>query len=206
MRLRDLFSESTTVLDESAAWTKYIRVAKNDAVLTIEPKNLLLHTSGKGLWSIRADAVPIAEITQYVDFEYGGTELKVVFDPDDWDVSKAGLIYTDPLFERELRAYMKTLGFPAKIVDDIGYSEQGMQEEDYVSFDAYDLGNLILEYALLGDLSTINSRKQQILGRLIQHANDGQKSIVQAILDGLDNHNVNWPELAAIRKRLGSDD
>jgi hypothetical protein len=46
-----------------------------------------------------------------------------------------GLIYTDKLFKAELRAYLQTLGFTAEEANDVEYSEQGMQSDNYVSCD-----------------------------------------------------------------------
>ena len=93
----------------------------------------VLHTDGRGYWSRTAKAVPITKLHVECNNDYTFGELRVYFDPKDWDVETEGLIYTDKLFERELFAYL---------VDDrglvwrgCGYSEQGMQGDDYVSFD-----------------------------------------------------------------------
>ena len=43
-----------------------------------------------------------------------------------------GFIYTDPLFLHTLKMYMYDMGIDTT---DITYSEQGMQGDDYVSFD-----------------------------------------------------------------------
>ena len=44
-----------------------------------------------------------------------------------------GLIYTDKDFIAELRMFLAQHGLPG---DDVDYSEQGMQGDDYVSLDA----------------------------------------------------------------------
>jgi hypothetical protein len=46
-----------------------------------------------------------------------------------------GLIYTDKLFMQELRTYLQTIGFTEAEANDVHYSEQGMQGDNYVSCD-----------------------------------------------------------------------
>jgi len=95
-----------------------------------------LHTNGKGLWSDKATAVSITSLDlQYISNERDFGELCVHFNTQDWDVDTDGLIYTDPLFKTELRAYLQTLGFTAEEANDVEYSEAGMQCEHYVSCD-----------------------------------------------------------------------
>ncbi len=50
-------------------------------------------------------------------------------------MSTDGLIYTDKIWINEFRALMRSLGFTRNAVNDISYSEQGMQGEDFVSMD-----------------------------------------------------------------------
>jgi hypothetical protein len=45
------------------------------------------------------------------------------------------LIYTDPRWIGEFRALMRSLGFTSQACEDINYSEQGMQGDNYVSMD-----------------------------------------------------------------------
>ena len=95
--------------------------------------NTTLNTDGCGYWSEVAKPVKIVGINlPYVneDEDYG--ELVVMFDKKSWNVKKDGLIYTDRLFEEELKAFLTTIGLAG---EDITYSEQGMQGDDYVSFD-----------------------------------------------------------------------
>ena len=95
-----------------------------------------LHTNGKGLWSDKATAVSITSLDlQYINNERDFGELCVHFNTNDWDVDTDGLIYTDPLFKAELRAYLQQLGFTAEEANDVEYSEAGMQCEHYVSCD-----------------------------------------------------------------------
>jgi hypothetical protein len=95
-----------------------------------------LHTNGKGLWSDKATAVTVEALDlQYISNERDFGELCIHFNTNDWDVDTDGLIYTDPLFKAELRAYLQTLGFTLEEANDVDYSEQGMQTENYVSCD-----------------------------------------------------------------------
>ena len=94
---------------------------------------VMLSTDGQGLWSNRAAEVKVTGLeVPYVsdDSEFG--ELRVYFDTDTWDINQHGLIYTDRLFEKRLYAVLKTMGLNTR---DVSYSEQGMQGDDYVSFD-----------------------------------------------------------------------
>lgn len=59
--------------------------------------------------------------------------LNVYFDQKVWDVNTFGLIYTDSLFEKGVRALLRAAGF--KFWMDVDYSEQGMQGNDFVNFD-----------------------------------------------------------------------
>jgi hypothetical protein len=95
-----------------------------------------LHTNGKGLWSDKATAVTVEALDlQYISNERDFGELCIHFNTNDWDVDTDGLIYTDPLFKTELRAYLQTLGFTAEEANDVDYSEAGMQSDNYVSCD-----------------------------------------------------------------------
>lgn len=92
-----------------------------------------LNTDGKGYWSNKAKPVKTLRIdVPYINDEENFGELRVYFDTKSWNVKKHGLIYTDRLFEKELREQLDLVGFPGKDVD---YSEQGMQGDDYVSLD-----------------------------------------------------------------------
>lgn len=94
----------------------------------------VLHTLGDGLWSSVERSVYITKLeVPYVDEKFHYGELRVYFDVRSWNIRQLGLIYTDSLFEFELKEWLKTLGYDSS---DIGYSEQGMQEADYVSLDA----------------------------------------------------------------------
>jgi hypothetical protein len=95
-----------------------------------------LHTNGKGLWSDKATTVTVEALDLlYISNERDFGELCIHFNTNDWDVDTDGLIYTDPLFKEELRAYLQQLGFTAEEANDVDYSEQGMQSDNYVSCD-----------------------------------------------------------------------
>lgn len=95
-----------------------------------------LHTNGKGLWSEEVRAVITTKIELgYLAGDRKFGELRVYFTNDSWNTKKHGLIYTDPLFQRELREALKTSGFSDTAVKQVSYSEQGMQGKDYVSLD-----------------------------------------------------------------------
>lgn len=95
--------------------------------------NATLHTDGQGWWSSKAKIVRITELrVPYIDDEGDFGELRVYFNRNDWDVEHDGLIYTDRLFEKELKEYLTSIGIDAS---DVSYSEQGMQGDWFVSLD-----------------------------------------------------------------------
>jgi hypothetical protein len=98
--------------------------------------NFVTKTDGNGYWStvaktIRVNRVEVASVGN--DGTYG--ELRVYFDPTEWDVESDGLIYSDPGWMVSFRSCMATLGFSEAALSDIGYTEQGMQGDNYVSLD-----------------------------------------------------------------------
>lgn len=93
-------------------------------------------TNGLGYWSSISKPVPIQRIelawyNKTMDFG----ELRVYFDISDWDITKDGLIYTDPQWESEFKELLKSIGFSQEAANDVNYSEQGMQNIKYVSLD-----------------------------------------------------------------------
>jgi len=95
-----------------------------------------LHTNGRGYWSTTAKAVDVEALDlQYITNDKDFGELCIHFNTNDWDTKTDGLIYTDKLFMRELRAYLQTVGFTEAEANDVNYSEQGMQSDNYVSCD-----------------------------------------------------------------------
>jgi hypothetical protein len=98
--------------------------------------NVVFNTDGSGYWSNVAKAVTITDISLGMGMQDGDSifgELQVHFDLATWNLDNDGLIYTDKQFLRELRAFLTAHGLPG---EDVGYSEQGMQGDEYVSLDA----------------------------------------------------------------------
>ena len=102
--------------------------------------NITLNTDGKGLWSRQSKPVTVTGIdciiTKMEDEDRLFGELMVRFDTVSWNTDKDGLIYTDDLFLQELHTFLKSQGFTVEASDDVSYSEQGMQGDEYVSLDA----------------------------------------------------------------------
>jgi hypothetical protein len=99
-----------------------------------QPFITTIETSGTGLWSRASKPVDITALWLSIsgDDEDEWGELKVYFNKKTWDTQTVGLIYTDMPFANDLKRKLDALGLAG---DDIGYSEQGMQGRDYISFD-----------------------------------------------------------------------
>ncbi len=110
-------------------------------------KSFILETDGKGLWSNEKRKV---KITKIIFGEYG-KELQIYFSKKSWDPYKHGLIYTDRKFINELRKYLINSGVPKKIANDIDYTEQGMQGDDYVSLEYGKVTEKYLLNKLIGE-------------------------------------------------------
>jgi len=92
-----------------------------------------INTSGDGFWSDTAKEVSVLNLTvPYMNDAEDFGELRVYFDTDSWDIHEDGLIYTDKNFQKVLKLLLTKHGLYS---DDVSYSEQGMQGEDYVSLD-----------------------------------------------------------------------
>lgn len=99
----------------------------------VRPVIATLHTNGHGYWGGKAKAVGVTDLqVAYISDECDFGELRVHFNTDTWRPNVDGLIYTDKQFMRELQAYLTSVGLAG---DDVGYSEQGMQGDNYVSCD-----------------------------------------------------------------------
>lgn len=104
------------------------------------------NTNGKGHWTEEQRLVTIiklgigySSLTYYPEEPFNG-ELRAYFDPSgftlgSWNVPGHGLIYTDKQWMKDFKAGLRDLGLSIKAVQNVGYSEQGMQGEDYVSMD-----------------------------------------------------------------------
>ena len=98
--------------------------------------NWQTHTGGNGLWSKEQKAVTILEVSlRNVNDEGDFGELCARFDTKTWNCDADGLIYTDNIWLDEFRALMRSLGFTRAAVNDISFSEQGMQGYNFVSMD-----------------------------------------------------------------------
>lgn len=121
--------------------------------------NSLVETSGDGRWSQVNKTVKITNLTvHYVNDDQDFGELRVYFSTPyfginttlelehSWD-NNDGLIYTDKGFIRGVKSLLIAHGFDSS---DVGYSEQSMQGDNYVSFDvgAKFLASVAVQYAL----------------------------------------------------------
>ena len=98
--------------------------------------NFRTQTNGRGHWSSTAKLVTVNRVhLAYLDDDGEFGELRAYFDPKEWNVDNDGLIYTDQAWMSNFREWMNTLGFSDAALDDIDYSEQGMQGDNYVSMD-----------------------------------------------------------------------
>ena len=93
----------------------------------------ILNTDGKGLWSRTAKPVLVTGLVlRQMTFDHKTFgELRVMFDTKTWDINQLGLIYTDNRFLSELNVFLEEMGLRGSV----NYSEQGMQDVDYVSLD-----------------------------------------------------------------------
>lgn len=95
--------------------------------------NFIARTDGSGLWSTAHRPVRVVGYElAYCDDDFG--ELRVYFDEDTWSVDELGLIYTDELFLASVTEFLISRGYTVDSAS-VDYSEQGMQGDDYVSFD-----------------------------------------------------------------------
>lgn len=101
--------------------------------LTKVPFRENLTTDGSGLYCDYEVTVFTTHLqVPYIDEDEDFGELRVYFNPDAWDIERLGLIYTDQKWLNELCDALSERGYD---VSDIGYSEYGMQGNDYVSLD-----------------------------------------------------------------------
>ena len=118
----------------------------NEGVLVTIAVNKMFTTAGNGLWSTVAKDVFVNDITMYVVYdneENCDGDMGINYSEMTWDNYKDGLIYTDKAFIAQVREYLIEQGFDKKAVNDITYSEQGMQSDGRVSCDAYDFADSI---------------------------------------------------------------
>jgi len=124
----------------------------DDSVIVNVVVNKVFTTCGDGYWSKVIRKVFVNSITMYVSTVNDGDEdeeyyndgdLAVNYDSFTWENEIDGLIYTDSAFIAQVREYLIAQGFNADAVNDIDYSEQGMQDDERVSCDAYEFADYI---------------------------------------------------------------
>ena len=120
-------------------------------------------TAGDGYWSDVIKNVRVTEMGTYVskvnegdedDAYYCDGDFYVLYDEATWDNSVDGLIYTDSAFLANVQDFMRDVLLRMEVDDDvanelvadINYSEQGMQDDGRVSFDAYALAEFLRNY------------------------------------------------------------
>ena len=106
--------------------------------------NKMFTTCGDGYWSTVAKDVFVESINMYIsaDEEEGDGDLQAYFTEETWNDSY-GLIYTDSAFLECVHTALIEAGISIEAAEDVCYSEQGMQGDDYVSMDAYALGDYV---------------------------------------------------------------
>lgn len=94
-----------------------------------------IKTGGDGYWSDAKKTVLVEYLSCESSDEDDYAELCVKFNTQSWDVNTDGLIYSDSTFMKGLKAALMQNGFSEAAVNDISYSEQGMQGNNFVSCD-----------------------------------------------------------------------
>jgi hypothetical protein len=108
------------------------------------PVNKMFTTCGDGYWSTVAKEVFVESINMFInaDKEDGDGDLQAYFTEETWNDSY-GLIYTDSEFLACVHTALIKAGISIEAAEDVCYSEQGMQGDNYVSMDAYALGDYV---------------------------------------------------------------
>jgi hypothetical protein len=116
--------------------------------------NKMFTTCGDGYWSNIAKEVFVEKIAMFIstenyadegeDAEYCDGDLQAYFTEETWNDSY-GLIYTDSEFLACVHTALIEAGISIEAAEDVCYSEQGMQGDEYVSMDAYALGDYVRE-------------------------------------------------------------
>jgi hypothetical protein len=110
--------------------------------------NKTFTTCGDGYWSNVVKEVFVTSIGMYIgtesdDGDFYSGDLAVNYTEATWDNNVDGLIYTDSEFLHCVREFLINAGFNVAAVEDISYSEQGMQDDERVSCDAYAFADYI---------------------------------------------------------------
>ena len=104
--------------------------------------NKTFTTAGDGYWSTVAKDVFVTSIGMYISTEQNADcfcdgDWAVCYTEATWDNAVHGLFYTDKALIAQVREFLIAQGFDTEAVADISYSEQGMQDDERVSCDAY---------------------------------------------------------------------
>jgi hypothetical protein len=123
--------------------------------------NKMFNTCGDGYWSDTAKEVFVTSISMFVsnvneadegeEAYYCDGDLAVHYTEETWDNNELGLIYTDSAFLECVRAELISAGVSVEAAEAVTYSEQGMQDDERVSCDAYELA----DYVRAGMLNTV---------------------------------------------------
>lgn len=98
--------------------------------------SFLTKTDGKGLYSKSVKTIQIIEIKiNYIDDNEPFGELLAKLNKKDWNYEKDNVPYTDETWLETFKKGMIKIGFSEQAVNDISYSEAGMQHNDCVSMD-----------------------------------------------------------------------
>ena len=121
---------------------QYISNVNAEGFLFSIDVNKTFTTAGNGLWSNVAKDVFVTSISMYISTEQDGDyfcdgDLAVNYTEATWDNNVDGLIYTDRAFIAQVQEFLINAGFDNTAVNNITYSEQGMQDDERVSCDAY---------------------------------------------------------------------
>lgn len=93
-------------------------------------------TDGKEEWSLVPET-SVRVCTIELKYSSGNSwgSFDVTFTNDTWDVSMMGLIYDDSRFLQGLKDRLISLGFSLEAVEDLTYSEVGLQSDNSVNLD-----------------------------------------------------------------------
>ena len=123
---------------------KNYETGEKEMVITV---NMEFPIAGDSLWMTelgkQRESVFVEEMSMWIASDTEGDvidDLCVWF--KDWDTSELGLLYSDTGFQSEVNKYLKSIGI--KDADVCG-SEQGMQGDNWVSFDAEEVGEFIID-------------------------------------------------------------
>lgn len=122
--------------------------------------NEVYTTAGDGYWSDVSKDVKVLGMGMYISTQsedgefYSDGDFYVAYDEATWDNAEDGLIYTDSAFlanvQDKVRDVLAQLGVDYTtantLAGDISYSEQGMQDDGRVSFDAYMLADYLRKF------------------------------------------------------------